>query len=59
MTINQAIRQVIESQRFKEESRKDAKLRVFLGRYIKGEVKNGAATELLMKFGYKVDIKKN
>ncbi len=56
MTIKQAVRQLINSEAFKLEARKDAKLRVFLGRYNKGEIKNGAAIEVLLKFGYKVDV---
>ncbi len=58
MTINQAIRQIIASEPFKEKAKKDAKLRVFLGRFLKGEIKNGSAIEVLLKFGYKVEIKK-
>lgn len=58
MNIKQGIKQVMESEAFKEAARKDARLRVFLGRYNKGEIKNGAAIELLLKFGYKVSVKK-
>lgn len=57
MTIDEAVKQLISSEEFKLDAREDAKLRVFLGRYNKGEIKNGAAIDMLLKYGYTVEVK--
>lgn len=56
MTIKQAIKEVIDSEAFMEQARSDARLRVFLGRWNAGEIKENAAMKLLKKFGYKINI---
>jgi hypothetical protein len=58
MTIEKAIAELLISERFLEDSRKDAKLRVALGRHKRNTLKNGAAIELLEKYGYAIDVKK-
>jgi hypothetical protein len=54
MTIEKAIEHLVISTQFREDAKHDAKLRVFLGRHRKGEIRNGAAIELLLKYGYKI-----
>ncbi len=56
MTIKEAIKKLMNSEKFNEDARKDAKLRVFRQRYNAGEIKNGAAITLLQSYGYKVEI---
>jgi hypothetical protein len=56
MSIEQAIKKLIESEQFKTEARTDAKLRVQLGRLKKGGIKNSAAIELLQRFDYKIEV---
>ena len=56
MTIKSAISQVIESERFREKAKTDAKLRVFKGRFISGKIKPGAAIQILTKFGYRIEV---
>lgn len=56
MTIKDAIKELLKSERFIEDSRKDAKLRVFRQRFLAGEIKNGAAITLLNEYGYKVEV---
>lgn len=58
MTIKDAIRELLKTDKFQEDARKDAKLRVFRQRFLAGEIKNGAAISLLQDYGYKVDIRK-
>ncbi len=57
MTIQEAVNHLLQSDSFKEEARQDSKLRVFLGRWNRQKIKNGAAIEVLLKFGYKVEVK--
>jgi hypothetical protein len=54
MTIKEAVAHLTASEQFKEDCRHDAKLRVYLGRLKKQGVKNGAAVELLEKYGYEI-----
>lgn len=56
MTIKEAIQQLFISEKFREDAKKDARLRVCLGRHNKGELKNGAIIELLEKYGYKTNV---
>lgn len=58
MTIQKAINDLIQSVAFKEAARTDAKLRVFLGRLRKQEIKTGAMVDLLIRFGYKIEVRK-
>lgn len=59
MTIEQAIVDLFESDKFKDAARKDAKLRVQAGRIKKEGIKPSAAIELLNKFGYEMVVKKS
>lgn len=56
MTIKQAIQELMKSDNFLEKCRTDAKLRVFRQRYNAGMIKNGAAVNLLLTYGYKIDV---
>lgn len=58
MTIEKAIGQLLTSEKFKEHARKDARLRIYLGRHQKGMLKTDAAIKLLLEFGYKIEVKK-
>ena len=62
MELKEAIEHLIQSDAFKLKAKqKDAegsKYRMFLSRYNKGELKNGAAFDFLIEHGYKIDIKK-
>ena len=55
MTIKEAIKKLLDSDKFQEDSRTDARLRVFRQRYNAGEIKNGAAVNLLINYGYKIE----
>lgn len=62
MELQEAIEHLINSDAFKNAAKiKDAKggkYRMFLTRYKKGELKNGAAFDFLIKHGYRIEIKK-
>ena len=58
MTIEQAISELMGSEAYLTASRHDAALRVYLGRYRQGTLKNASAIELLEKFGYTIEVKK-
>lgn len=62
MELKEAIEQLINSSEFKNVSRQKnsvgGKYRMFLTRHNKGELKNGAAFDLLIQHGYKIEIKK-
>jgi hypothetical protein len=57
MTVNQAIKELIESPEFKEASRDSSTLRVYIGRIKTGEAKTAIKIELLERFGYSIDVK--
>lgn len=56
MTVKQAIQKLLESDNFNEDARTDARLRVFRQRFNAGQIKNGAAINLLQLYGYKIEI---
>lgn len=58
MTIEKALQTLLESENFKADARQDAKLRMFQSRHRKGEIKTGAAVEMLIRYGYTVDVRK-
>ena len=62
MELKEAILELIDSDAFKNKAKqKDAeggKYRMFLTRHKKGELKKGAAIEMLLEHGYKLEIKK-
>lgn len=59
MTIDKAIEELIQSEDFKQKARKDAKLRVSLGRIIKNNASFNLKIELLERFGYSISANKN
>ncbi len=56
MTIKEAIKELVNSDKFQEDARTDARLRVFRQRYNAGEIKSGAAVNILTSYGYKIDV---
>lgn len=58
MTIEKALQTLLESEQFKLDARQDSNLRVFQSRQRKGQIKTGAAVEMLIRYGYTVDVKK-
>jgi hypothetical protein len=62
MNLKQALEHLVNSEGFKNEAKektsKGAKYRMFLKRYNDGELKNGAAIDMLLEHGYEIDIKK-
>ena len=62
MNINEAISHLISSDGFKEISKQKNTLgsnyRMFLTRFKRDEIKEGAAVDLLVKHGYVIEIKK-
>lgn len=57
MSIEKAISELLSSQTFKDAANKDSNLRVAASRLRKEGVKYGKAVDLLLQFGYKVDVK--
>ncbi len=60
MTIKEATEKLVTSEEFKAAAKQlsNAKLRVYLGRYKKGTLSECGALELLLQFGYTVEVKK-
>jgi hypothetical protein len=54
VTIQEALKQMVDSQDFKEAQKLDSGLRVYAGRIRKGTFTGGAAVKMLEAFGYKV-----
>jgi hypothetical protein len=54
VTIEEALRQMVESKDFKEAQKLDSGLRVYAGRIRKGTFTGGAAVKMLEAFGFKV-----
>lgn len=59
MSIETAIQKLLSSQEFKDAANKDAKLRVAAGRLKKEGIKYGKAIDLLLQFGYTIEVKKS
>ena len=61
MELNEAIEHLINSKEFKDVAKQKnaigGKYRMFLTRYHKGEIKNGAAFDFLIEHGYQIQIK--
>jgi hypothetical protein len=61
MDISKAVEHLVNSETFKKEAKqrtsKGAKYRMFLKRFNDGELKNGAAIDMLLEHGYHVNIK--
>ena len=62
MELKEAIEHLINSDLFKNFAKQKngvgGKYRMFLTRYKKGELKNGAAFDFIIEHGYRIDIKK-
>lgn len=62
MELKESIQELISSQSFKNKAKQKnaegGKYRMFLTRYKKGELKTGAAIDLLLEHGYRLEIKK-
>ncbi len=62
MKLQDAIQDLINSDAFKNKAKQKnaegGKYRMFLTRYNKGELKTGAAVDLLIENGYQIEIKK-
>ena len=56
ITIKEALRQMVESQEFREAQKIDSGLRVYAGRIRKGTFSGGAAVKMLEAFGYKIIV---
>jgi hypothetical protein len=60
--LREAIEHLINSDTFKNKAKQKnaegGKYRMFLTRYNKGALKNGAAFDFLIEHGYRIDIKK-
>ena len=60
MKINKAVEDLLNSSSFKEKAKEKNKdggrLRMFVTRYQRGEIKTGTAVSLLEKFGYEVEV---
>lgn len=56
MTIQDALKKMIESERFKQMQRVEPGLRVYACRIRNGKFRDGAAVELLKSFGFKVTV---
>lgn len=52
-----AVEELIDSEDFKRQAKTDSNLRVFKTRFNKGELKNGAMVDLLINFGYTIEVK--
>ena len=62
MELKEAIQELIMSEEFKTIARqkdaRGAKYRMFIMRFNKGELKNGAAIDFLIEHGYRIEIKR-
>lgn len=61
MELKEAIQHLITSDAFKDKAKQKnaegGKYRMFLTRFNKGEIKNGAAIDFLIEHGYRIEIK--
>jgi hypothetical protein len=58
MTITKAITSLMASEDFKNAAKNDARLRVYLGRFRRGALGNCGSVELLLEFGYTIEVRK-
>lgn len=56
MTIEKAGDHLFKSKKFKEDAKTNAALRVYLGRFKNRKLKNASLIELLVKYGYKLEV---
>lgn len=58
MNIEQAMNDLVNRSDFRRDAAKIGALRTFRRRYTRGEMKNGAAIDMLIRYGYRIDVKK-
>lgn len=62
MELKEAIQHLINSESFKDKAKQKnaigGKYRMFITRYNKGELKNGAAIDFLIEHGYTIKVNK-
>lgn len=58
MTIEEAIKDLFESEKFINEAKTNSTFRSSLARYRTGELKTQAMVDLLLKFGYIITVTK-
>jgi hypothetical protein len=62
MELKEAIEHLVNSDTFKNKAKQKiaegGRYRMFLTRFNKGEIKNGAAIDFLIENGYRLDVKK-
>lgn len=58
MTIEEAVEALLSSKEFKDAANKDSNLRVAAMRLKNEGVKYGKAIDLLLQFGYSIEVKK-
>ncbi len=56
LTIQEALQEMINSDRFRQLAKVDAATRVYAGRIRKGKLSDGAAVRLLEAYGYKIVV---
>lgn len=56
LTIQEALKEMVESKKFRELAKVDAATRVYAGRIRKGKLSDGAAVRLLEAFGFSVVV---
>ena len=62
VTLEQAIQHLVNSREFKDIAKQKnplgGKYRMFITRFNKRELKNGAAVDFLLEHGYKIEVRK-
>jgi hypothetical protein len=58
MTIDQAVKELLDSEEFKQAAKNKSTLRSLATRFNNAELKSGAKVELLLQFDYKIEAKK-
>lgn len=56
MTIQEALKIMVETERFKQMQRIEPGLRVYAGRIRQHKMRDGAAVEMLKAFGFKIYV---
>lgn len=56
MTIEKAVDQLLKTEKFAKDARKDARLRVFQQRHREGSLGKAAALAILVKYKYKIEV---
>lgn len=56
LTIQEALKIMVETERFKQMQRVEPGLRVYAGRIRQDKMRDGAAVEMLESFGFKIHV---